>query len=600
MVDSGNSYGERVSKLVTWGHWFAFFNIIAAMLIGTRYITQSPWPETLLGQTYLAISWVGHFSFLIFAIYILVLFPTTFILPSRKLFRFVSVCFATIGLTALLLDTQVYQEMHLHLNPVVWELMMSKEGNFAPKWQQLFVLIPIIFLLQLALSEWVWRKQRKLAHKHIGRPIAAVFFVCFMASHIMFAWADGYFYGPITSQRANFPLSYPMTAKSFMERHGLLDRSDYLQRLDDYSGEVKLVKYPLEPLQYNSRGDKYNVLVVMLDNLRADTVSEENTPNLYQFAQTSQYFTNHYSASNDMYGVFGLFYGLPSSYADSIKAQGDSPLMLSLLKEKDYQFGLFSGDDFDDDLYHETIFRSLAASQADHSETHTDQQAITEWKTWLSETASQPWFSYIELNTIADYQNQEVTGKANESAAVRMKKAYLSAATQADLLINEITQYLADNELLDNTVVVFTSNHGTEFNDTKTNSWGSNTNYSRFQLQVPMIIHWPNMEANRYTHKTSHLDFSSTLLHELIGVSSNPSDFSSGKNLFDKENRTWIIAGDRREVALITDKQTTVVDKFGNYKVYNSNYQRIQDAKPKLSILMQGLSEQKRFFNEDK
>lgn len=65
MVDSGNSYGERVSRLVGWGHWFAFFNIVASMLIGTRYIVQSPWPETLLGQFYLAVSWVGHFGFLV-------------------------------------------------------------------------------------------------------------------------------------------------------------------------------------------------------------------------------------------------------------------------------------------------------------------------------------------------------------------------------------------------------------------------------------------------------------------------------------------------------------------------------------------------------
>lgn len=599
MVDSGNSYSERVSKLVSWGHWFAFFNIIAAMLIGTRYITQSPWPETTLGQVYLSISWVGHFSFLIFAIYILILFPTTFILPSRKLFRFVAVCFATVGLTALLLDTQVYQEMHLHLSPLIWELLVSKEGNLAPKWQQLFILIPVIFLLQLALSEWVWRKQRKLAHKHIGRPLAGVFFVCFMASHVLFAWADAYFYGPITSQRANFPLSYPMTAKSFMERHGLLERTDYLQRLDEYSGEVKLVKYPLEPLQYNSRGDKYNVLVVMLDNMRADTVSEQNTPNLYQFAQESQYFQNHYSASNDMYGVFGLFYGLPSSYADSIKAQGDNPLMLSLLQEKDYQFALFSGDNFDDDLYNETIFRNQSSKNSETpAEEQNDERAVNDWQNWLADSSSEPWFSYIELNTLANSQHIKTDQLSKNDTSVRLKKAYLEATSNADELIGSIIESLQEADLIKNTVVVFTSNHGTEFNDTKTNSWGSNTNYSKFQLQVPMIIHWPNMEPTKYTHKTSHLDFSATILHELIGVSSNPTDFSSGKNLFDKENRSWIIAGDRREVALITDKSTTVVDKFGNYKVYNQDYQRLSDAKPKLSILMQGLSEQKRFFNE--
>ena len=83
-----------------------------------------------------------------------------------------------------------------------------------------------------------------------------------------------------------------------------------------------------------------------------------------------------------------------------------------------------------------------------------------------------------------------------------------------------------------NTIVVITSNHGSEFNETKTNSWGANTNYSRFQLQVPMIVHWPGMLPASYNHKTSHLDFSATLLQDMLGVSSNVSDYSSGRNLF--------------------------------------------------------------------
>ncbi len=172
MVDSGNSYGERVSRLVGWGHWFAFFNIVASMLIGTRYIVQSPLPETLMGQFYLAVSWVGHFGFLVFALYLLVLFPLTFVLPSRKLFRLVAVIFATVGQTVLLIDTQAYQSINLHLNPVVWELLFSEDKSaLSSDLQHLFVVMPLIFLVQLALSEWVWRKQRKLSHKHVGRPL---------------------------------------------------------------------------------------------------------------------------------------------------------------------------------------------------------------------------------------------------------------------------------------------------------------------------------------------------------------------------------------------------------------------------------------------
>lgn len=37
-----------------------------------------------------------------------------------------------------------------------------------------------------------------------------------------------------------------MTAKSFMEKHGLLDREEYLERLEANKENVNLVSYPLE------------------------------------------------------------------------------------------------------------------------------------------------------------------------------------------------------------------------------------------------------------------------------------------------------------------------------------------------------------------
>ncbi|MEZ8106147.1 DUF3413 domain-containing protein [Vibrio cortegadensis] len=603
MVDSGNSYGERVSRLVGWGHWFAFFNIIAAMLVGTRYITQSPWPETLLGQSYLAFSWVGHFGFLVFALYLLILFPLTFAIPSRKLFRLIAVCFATVGLTVLLVDTQAYQSINLHLTPVVWELLFTDDKSaVSSELQHLFIVLPLIFLLELGLSEWVWRKQRKLSHKHIGRPLAAVFFLSFMASHVVYIWADAYFYGPITSQKANFPLSYPMTAKSFMEKHGLLDRDEYLKRLEQNENNVDLVRYPLETIKFNRRGENLNVLIVSVNNLRADMLNAETMPNSYQFAQDNLNFTNHYSSSNDMYGMFGLFYGLPSSYASSIKAQGTSPILLSVLEDQGYSTGLFSGDNFDDTLYSEVIFRSQQlANQQENSdnELHSDSSAINNWDIWVKNQASSPWFSFIELTTVdnfSDYGDHTDTLEASD----RFQIDYAKSAQAADIELSKLYSSLNDLELLQNTIVVITSNHGSEFNETQTNSWGSNGNYSRYQLQVPMVIHWPGKLAAQFTHQSSHLDFSVTLLQDLLGVSSNPNDFSSGKSLFDENKRKWILAGDSRELALITSNKTTVIDKFGNYKLYDSNYNRLKDQNPKLPVLMQGLTELQRFYTKSK
>lgn len=600
MVDSGNSYGERVSRLVGWGHWFAFFNIVASMLIGTRYIVQSPWPETLMGQFYLAASWVGHFGFLVFALYLLVLFPLTFVLPSRKLFRLVAVIFATIGQTVLLIDTQAYQSINLHLNPVVWELLFSEDKSaISSDLQHLFVVMPLIFLMQLALSEWVWRKQRKLSHKHVGRPLAAVFFLSFMTSHLVYIWADAYFYNPITSQRSNFPLSYPMTAKSFMEKHGLLDREEYLKRLAENQGNIDLVSYPLEKLEFNRRGNKLNVLMISVNNLRADALNQNEMPNLYKFAQDNQNFTNHYSSSNDTYGAFGLFYGLPSSYASSIKAQGSAPVLLDVLKDQDYSFGLFSGNGFEDDLYSEVIFRGLnLANELDGTQAHTDKQSIAAWNTWLTEQAKKPWFSYIEVTTVDNFESEPMAANEEIPASERFKKAYEQSVKSADKTVSEIIADLEANELLANTIVVITSNHGSEFNETNTNSWGANSNYSRYQLQVPMVIHWPGMLPAEFTHSTSHLDLSVTLLQDMLGVSSNPYDYSSGRNLFDESRRRWILAGDTREIALITSSQTTVIDKFGNYKLYDDNYKRLRESTPKLPVLMQGLTELQRFYSK--
>ncbi|PIB16629.1 DUF3413 domain-containing protein [Vibrio rotiferianus] len=600
MVDSGNSYGERVSRLVGWGHWFAFFNIIASMLIGTRYIVQSPWPETLLGQFYLAVSWVGHFGFLVFALYLLVLFPLTFILPSRKLFRLVAVVFATVGQTVLLIDTQAYQSINLHLNPVVWELLFSEDKSaISADLQHLFVVMPLIFLLQLGLSEWVWRKQRKLSHKHVGRPLAAVFFLSFMASHLVYIWADAYFYSPITSQRSNFPLSYPMTAKSFMEKHGLLDREEYLKRLEENRDNIDLVSYPLEKLEFNRRGNKLNVLMISVNNLRADALNASEMPSTYQFAIDNQNFTNHYSSSNDAFGAFGLFYGLPTSYASSIKAQGSSPVMLNVLQEQGYSFGLFSGNGFEDDLYPEVIFRGLElAPTLDGTQAHTEAQSLIAWNTWLTEQASTPWFSYIEVTTVDNFESEPASINNELSASERFKQAYEQAVQSADTTVKNILTTLEEQQLLENTIVVITSNHGSEFNETKTNSWGANSNYSRYQLQVPMVVHWPGMLPAKFSHSTSHLDLSVTLLQDMLGVSSNPNEYSSGRNLFDESRRRWILAGDTKELALITENQTTVIDKFGNYKLYNQDYQRLRDTSPKLPVLMQGLTELQRFYTK--
>ncbi|PML94752.1 DUF3413 domain-containing protein [Vibrio breoganii] len=599
MVDSGNSYAERVSRLVSWGHWFSFFNVIVAMLIGTRYIAESPWPDTLLGQLYLFSSWVGHFGFLVFGLYVLCLFPITFIVPNFKLFRIVGVLASTVGLTVLLLDTQAYQELNLHLNPIVWELLLSDDKNaINAKWQTLFVLVPIIFFVQLALAEWVWRKQRKLSHKRVGRPIAVVFFVSFIFSHLIYIWADATFYNPITNQRANFPLSYPMTAKTFLERQGWFDREEYQERVERGEANTEVLTYPLETLKVNkSKSKNYNLMMIVVEDLRADSMTPETMPALSEFATQNQNFPHHYSSGNDNSASFGLFYGIPATYSANVRHHETQPLFVEQLQYRNYDMGFFSGNDFSSNIYDDVILSGLDDSLTEQI-SKSDKAAVSNWQQWLDNEGNKNWFSLLHLTQMQQFEDHVTDDASRKDAGAVLRQAYSTTASKIDATIEQVLATLQDKELLDNTIVVITSDHGWEFNETNTNSWGSNSNYSKYQLQVPMVVHWPNKSAKEWTHVSSHFDLSVTLMQDLLGVTSNPADFSSGQNLFNSKNRRWTMAGDAREFALISPNEITVLDRYGNYKVFDHNYRRQRDAKPKLSVIMQGLSETKRFYEQ--
>lgn len=618
MVTSGNNYKDKVSQLISWGHWFSFFNIIAAMLLGTRYIAHSEWPETILGQLYLGLSWIGHFGFLVFGFYILILFPASFLIPSQRLMRLFAVLVGTIGLTALLLDTHAYESLDLHLSPLVWDLLLSGEKTeLNARWQYLFVAVPVIFLMQLILSEWLWRKLRKLTRKHVGVPIAAVFGLCFLGSHLIYIWADANLYRPVTVQRSNFPLSYPMTAKTFMEKHGWLDRQEYTKRLDAQGvAESERIRYPIDKLAFNDPGTRQNVLVIMVDSLRSDMVDSETMPHLAAFAQQNLNFANHYSASNENAGgIFGLFYGLPGGYINSVRSANYSPVLLDTLERRGYEFGLFSGDGFKTPIYSEAIFnsRQLPEQQTENT-SNSDERAIADWKAWLDEqNTSTPWFSYIELASVENFEEggdyvpqfEPSLGSANLNPATidtnqLLKNSYRNAAYHIDELLIDIFGQLVATNTLENTVVIVTANHGTEFNETGTNSWGANSNYSQYQLKVPLIMHWPGSIPTQTTRATSHLDIVPTLMESLLSTTTPVSSYSSGISLFEENpNRRWVLAGDSQDIVVLQKNTTTVVDKYGNYRVYDRNYKLKSEGKPKLSTLMQVMHELKRFYQPE-
>ncbi|EFE0687300.1 LPS biosynthesis-modulating metalloenzyme YejM [Escherichia coli] len=584
MVTHRQRYREKVSQMVSWGHWFALFNILLSLVIGSRYLFIADWPTTLAGRIYSYVSIIGHFSFLVFATYLLILFPLTFIVGSQRLMRFLSVILATAGMTLLLIDSEVFTRFHLHLNPIVWQLVINPDENeMARDWQLMFICVPVILLLELVFATWSWQKLRSLTRRRrFARPLAAFLFIAFIASHVVYIWADANFYRPITMQRANLPLSYPMTARRFLEKHGLLDAQEYQRRLIEQGNpDAVSVQYPLSELRYRDMGTGQNVLLITVDGLNYSRF-EKQMPALAGFAEQNISFTRHMSSGNTTdNGIFGLFYGISPSYMDGILSTHTPAALITALNQQGYQLGLFSSDGFTSPLYRQALLSDFSMPSV---RTQSDEQTATQWINWLGRYAQEDnrWFSWVSFNgTNIDDSNQQA-----------FARKYSRAAGNVDDQINRVLNALRDSGKLDNTVVIITAGRGIPLSeDEETFDW------SHGHLQVPLVIHWPGTPAQRINALTDHTDLMTTLMQRLLHVSTPASEYSQGQDLFNPQRRHyWVTAADNDTLAITTPKKTLVLNNNGKYRTYNLRGERVKDEKPQLSLLLQVLTDEKRFI----
>ncbi len=584
MVTHRQRYREKVSQMVSWGHWFALFNILLSLVIGSRYLFIADWPTTLAGRIYSYVSIIGHFSFLVFATYLLILFPLTFIVGSQRLMRFLSVILATAGMTLLLIDSEVFTRFHLHLNPIVWQLVINPDENeMARDWQLMFISVPVILLLELVFATWSWQKLRSLTRRRrFARPLAAFLFIAFIASHVVYIWADANFYRPITMQRANLPLSYPMTARRFLEKHGLLDAQEYQRRLIEQGNpDAVSVQYPLSELRYRDMGTGQNVLLITVDGLNYSRF-EKQMPALAGFAEQNISFTRHMSSGNTTdNGIFGLFYGISPSYMDGILSTRTPAALITALNQQGYQLGLFSSDGFTSPLYRQALLSDFSMPSV---RTQSDEQTATQWINWLGRYAQEDnrWFSWVSFNgTNIDDTNQQA-----------FARKYSRAAGNVDDQINRVLNALRDSGKLDNTVVIITAGRGIPLSeDEETFDW------SHGHLQVPLVIHWPGTPAQRINALTDHTDLMTTLMQRLLHVSTPASEYSQGQDLFNPQRRHyWVTAADNDTLAITTPKKTLVLNNNGKYRTYNLRGERVKDEKPQLSLLLQVLTDEKRFI----
>jgi len=599
MVETGHKFYDNVAKKMSWAHWFTFFNIIAISLVGLRYIAYSGLASSTLGILYQFISLIGHFSFLAALIFGILLFPLAFVITNNLLYRFISILIATIGITFLIVDTQIFRLYNFHLNPLIWQFLQKPEQVEAIYSINLhYISVPIIFSLEVFFSWLMWRKVRKINAQHIGRPIALFLFVMFALSHIIFIWADATQYRPVTLQKSIYPLSYPMTARTFLTKQGWLNEEEIQQSELGFTGTNQhQLRYPTEPLVFSEKTtmSDANILIVNIEALRADMLNPDNMPSLQTLADKSLNFKNHFSgATNSKQGVFSLFYGLPNTYWNTITDNHISPILMDSISEQDRPIGLFSSIGLVQPEFLQSSFSQLKVmSNVHYAKTQNNNQVIQQWKKWLSnQSQDNPWFSYLYLEQKNKYKFLQY-GKKTIAEQSKDLALYQSQVLTIDTQIAQLIKMLQQQKQFEKTIIIITGTHGQSFK-------GSDANIALINAShVPMVIYFPNKDAQVIYDITSHVDIVPTLMETVFSTQNNSKTYSIGENLLTHHDRQYVLSGDTKSYIIYENEKITQFSRNGSINSIDWYGQQINEAQYDedydITLLIDVLSTLRRF-----
>lgn len=359
----------------------------------------------------------------------------------------------------------------------------------------------------------------------------------------------------------------------------------------DLLPEAATLDYPHARPELPADGPRPNLLLLVVDSWRRDAFDAELTPNLFALADGARRYDDHISSGNDTrFSLFSMLYGLHGSYWLKVlphrnralplreqDTQAQPPALLEAVLAEGYDVRVFSAASMNFPKFRDTAWSVLPPEHVVDSFLDEEGQPLTElpWEKdllvaeavegWLTERdqeeperpflcfvlldgAHQPYFNpggpyqpsverleYIKLGMATEGPEAEALGELLENT---YKNCVLQTDRAAGLLLDSFRQ----RELLDETVVLVTGDHGEEFGEN--GFWGHTSNFSPQQVEVPFFLKGPGVEPGVESRPTSHLDVSNSLL-ELLGADpAHRREYSLGESLFAPlETRDRVVAG---------------------------------------------------------
>jgi membrane-anchored protein YejM (alkaline phosphatase superfamily) len=484
----------------------------------------------------------------------------------------------TTALTLLLIrvDSLVYDLYAFHINSFVLNLLITPGGigslgSGSESYLSFAVLILRILLIQGALMLFALRRTVQARCLHPGHwRLAAVLTGLFAVQGTVYGISDVANHGPVLDSSYVYPLFQRVRFRSLAARFGFEHsrRSEFIAALD-----AAPLDYPRAPVTYADLDRPPNIVFLVAESLRHDQLTPETMPRTWAFSGKGLRFTEHYSAGNGTReGLFGMFYGLYGSYWSSFMHAGQGPLLMDRVLDQGYQLDLRTSAAFTYPEFDKTLFVRVPPDLL-----HTADAALVPWRRdevnadaaldfLAHRDPSRPFMSFFffesthapysfpeESALTPDYQegvDYTQLSRAELAANVTpLYNRYRNAAHWIDIQLGRIYAELERQDLLANTIVIVTGDHGEEFMEN--GAWGHNSAFVEEQTRVPLVVLMPGKEPAVIHRMTSHLDIATTLLQEL-GIGAETASYSLGTHLLDAEPCGHLVVSDWHSVGLVT------------------------------------------------
>lgn len=621
---------------------FFLFNVGLMLLPAIGYCSFLPTLHSGPGVTFISVivAWVfsllatiGQLSLLSCFACLIALLIISFI-PQKWLAFLLAVVFGASLVLFVVADVAVYHLYHFHFGGVFWDILRSGALSevlvfSTSEWVLAACLLLFVVLVEVLLVRYTWSRVLRNNKQNSMKMFALLFGIFWFAFAIY-----GYSLSLTTNSNNNAALRSNahliiMSAKIVpyysntlaVLANGRVSSANIDSADDGYfaqnSGVTHRLHYPLHPLQIQHKKQPYNIVVITIDTWRHNAMTAKVTPNIAQFAQQSIQFDHHISGGNcTQPGIFTMFYGLPATYWSATLAQHTGPAFINALLHQHYQLGIYASASLHYPAFNDNVFShvpNLEVETKGATSAVRDQAITGEFKQFITQrNKKHPFFSFLFYDEVHNWcgsdqpyqkpfqpaiQSCDRMALSGNTSPIPYLNRYDNAAHYVDGLVGHVLNTLKSQHLLKHTIVIITADHGEEFNDENLGYWGHASAFDRYQIHVPMIVHWPGMKPTTITYPTSHFDIVPTLMQRVLGVKNPIADYSVGQSLFKKGGRPFYVVGSYTNYAVLQPQRINVFYTEGSVDVQNRDAQEIAGATMNPKVFAASLQQLNQYYS---